>query len=66
MLIVVNGREQEIEDGTRLGELLQALRLDLSCYAVEVNRDIVPRSLHGERALSAGDRVEIVTPLGGG
>ncbi len=34
--------------------------------AVEVNREIVPRSLHAQYALHEGDRVEIVQAIGGG
>ncbi|MGB2938329.1 MAG: sulfur carrier protein ThiS, partial [Phycisphaerae bacterium] len=34
--------------------------------AVEVNRELVPRSRHGARALAEGDAVEIVTLVGGG
>jgi sulfur carrier protein len=34
--------------------------------AVERNRDLVPRAQHAACALEAGDRVEIVTLVGGG
>ncbi len=34
--------------------------------AVEVNREIVPRSRHDAHELSEGDRVEIVQAIGGG
>ena len=34
--------------------------------AVEVNREIVPRSLHAQRTVRDGDRVEIVHAIGGG
>ncbi len=34
--------------------------------AVEVNGEVVPRSLHGSTQLRAGDRVEIVVAVGGG
>ena len=48
-----------------------AALLDESGYgvrrvAVEVNREIVPRSLHAQHALREGDRVEIVQAIGGG
>jgi sulfur carrier protein len=35
-------------------------------FAVEVNEELVPRSLHGGRALADGDRVEVVHAIGGG
>jgi sulfur carrier protein len=34
--------------------------------AVEVNREIVPRSRHGQHLLEDGDQVEIVQAIGGG
>ena len=34
--------------------------------AVEVNLELVPRRLHADRPLAEGDRVEIVTLVGGG
>jgi sulfur carrier protein len=39
---------------------------DVQRVAVEVNLEIVPRSQHANRSLSAGDRVEIVRAIGGG
>ena len=38
----------------------------LKSKAVEVNGEIIPRSLHATHALVEGDRVEIVHALGGG
>jgi thiamine biosynthesis protein ThiS len=35
-------------------------------YAVEVNRAVVARREHATRTVAAGDRVEIVTLVGGG
>jgi thiamine biosynthesis protein ThiS len=34
--------------------------------AVERNLQIVPRARHGETALADGDRLEVVTLVGGG
>jgi sulfur carrier protein len=34
--------------------------------AVEVNRSLVPHRRHAEHALRDGDRVEVVTLVGGG
>jgi len=34
--------------------------------AVEINREIVPRSMHAERIIHDGDKVEVVHALGGG
>jgi sulfur carrier protein len=34
--------------------------------AVEINLEVVPRAQHRETVLNAGDRVEVVTLVGGG
>jgi sulfur carrier protein len=65
MEILINGEPREVAAATVL-ELLQAQGLGERRVAVEVNGEIVPRSRHGEHALAAGDRIEIVHALGGG
>jgi thiazole synthase len=66
MQITVNGEPREIADGATVSQLLGALQVRAPYVAVEVNRDVVPRSLHETRRLGAGDEVEIVTLVGGG
>ena len=66
MQIVVNEQEQEVPDGAMVSDLLALLTLSSARVAVEVNRALVRRSAHGTHRLAAGDRVEIVTLVGGG
>lgn len=66
MRLVVNGAAREVPDGATVGDLLRSLGLFGGPVAVEVNREIVPRSRHEARPLAEGDRVEIVTMVGGG
>ena len=65
MRIEVNGEHREMESGTIL-DLVETLGLNPKKVAVERNLEIVPRSLHGETALADGDRIEIVSFVGGG
>ena len=46
--------------------LLAALGIDRRQIAVERNQEIVPRAEHATTPLAEGDRVEIVTMVGGG
>ena len=65
--ISVNGREEECPAGTTVAELVARLEPTRArACAVEVNLALVPRSRHAERRLAEGDRVEIVTLVGGG
>jgi sulfur carrier protein len=66
MHVVVNEEPREVAPGTTVAALLRALGLDGKPVAVERNREIVPRSAHAATALAEGDRVEIVTMVGGG
>ena len=64
--ITVNGKAQALTGQPTITEMLQELGLTQKRVAVELNRDIIPRSLHGEIRLKAGDRIEIVQAIGGG
>ena len=66
MNIIVNGESQSLESGASLGQLLVMLGLDGKRIAVEVNRDIVPRSDYNSFKLSDNDTIEIVNAIGGG
>jgi len=66
MKIQLNGEAREVNDNLTVSELLQSLALTGKRIAVEVNEEIVPRSLHGEVRLSENDRIEVVHAIGGG
>jgi thiamine biosynthesis protein ThiS len=66
MKIIVNGESQSLESDASLGQLLAMLGLDGKRIAVEVNRDIVPRSDYDSFKLSDNDTIEIVNAIGGG
>ena len=66
MEIVCNGQPHKIVEGTTVADLLTALQLSPRQVAVEINLDLVPRARHAGHVLKAGDRVEVVTLVGGG
>jgi thiamine biosynthesis protein ThiS len=66
MTITVNGNPCELEGPSTVADLLRQLQLNPQQVAVEVNLELVPRQRHAEHQLSAGDRLEIVTLVGGG
>lgn len=66
MQILFNGESRDITPDATIAELLAHFQLTPKLVAVEVNRDVVPRSRHGEHRLQAGDEVEVVTLVGGG
>ena len=66
MQIIINGDAETIEDGAALSDLLEKFGLAAQRVAVEVNEALVPRASFPEARLHEGDRVEIVTLVGGG
>ncbi len=66
ILVVVNGEDLDVPVGTTVSALLQKLDLPTQRVAVEHNRRVVPRGEHGAVTLNHGDRLEIVTFVGGG
>ena len=64
--IVVNGRPREVCEGATVAGLLGELNLNARYLAVERNLEVVPRARHAECVLNPGDRLEIVTLVGGG
>jgi len=63
---MLNGREQDIASDATLADLIAQAGLAGKRVAIELNREIVPRSDYAARALSANDRVEVVHAIGGG
>ena len=66
MQITVNEEPIEVPEGMTIAELLVKLGKDPKFLAVERNLELVPRRTHSDVALESGDRIEIVTLVGGG
>ncbi len=66
MQIYVNEEPHEIETGATVAWLINRLELEPRFLAVERNRELVPRRNHAGCVLAEGDRLEIVTLVGGG
>lgn len=66
MKLLLNGEERVFEDVSTLADLVSSLGLDARKVAVERNLEIAPRSTYADTALADGDRIEIVTFIGGG
>ena len=64
--VVLNGETRSIPVGQTLGGLLAELALDPRTVAVERNLEIVPRVEYPTCVLEPGDRLEVVTFVGGG
>lgn len=64
--VIVNGSPTSIPERCTVRQLLTILKLDTMPAAVERNKLVIPRRAHESTTLNAGDRIEIVTLVGGG
>jgi sulfur carrier protein len=62
----VNGEPHTYSIGTTLPDLLTQIGLNPRLVAVEYNGEILPRQLWDTTIVQTGDRLEIVTIIGGG
>lgn len=66
MKLIVNGEEKQFPELTTLAALIEHVGAKSDRVAVELNRDIIPRTQWGATSLKDGDRLEIVHFVGGG
>ena len=64
--VSVNGETLRVPSGSTVADILRQLSLDRARVAVEHNLRVVPRAEHASLRLNHGDRLEIVTFVGGG
>ena len=64
--VVINGQPRAVNTGTTVAALIGELGLGGRKVAVERNREVVPRAQHATTVLADGDRLEVVTFVGGG
>jgi thiamine biosynthesis protein ThiS len=64
--ITVNGEHRSLDGPATVAELLKRFDVSPQRVAVEVNEQLVRRARLAEVELRDGDRVEIVTLVGGG
>lgn len=64
--VVVNGEPYMARSGASALDVVESLGLSGRPVAVEVNEQVVPRARLADCMLGSGDRLEIVTLVGGG
>jgi thiamine biosynthesis protein ThiS len=64
--IHVNGEAKAWRSGATVADLLRDLDLKTERVAVEVNLEILDRAAFAQHSLKEGDRVEILSFIGGG
>lgn len=66
MRVLVNGDETDVEARQTLEGIVATIASDRRGVAAAVNGEVVPRSEWPLRELAAGDKVEVLSAIGGG
>ena len=65
-MIIVNGKEINLTKETSVADYLEQNKYQIKRIAVELNGDILPKYSYSDTMLKDGDRLEVVTFVGGG
>jgi len=66
MTVFVNSKPEELADGATVAALLVHLKVGEKRVAVEVNQQLVTRAEWAAHNLKNGDKIEVVSFVGGG
>ena len=66
MKILLNNKTLLLKDGLNIKGLLDQIDMKHKYFAVEVNEQIIPKSNHESYLIKDGDKIEIVSAIGGG
>ena len=66
MKVLLNNKSTFLDDGLTIESLLNQIDMKQKYFAVEVNEQIVPKSNYDIFLIKEGDKIEIVTAIGGG
>nr|WP_296964780.1 sulfur carrier protein ThiS [uncultured Mediterraneibacter sp.] len=65
-MITVNGKQIQLTAEMSVADYLEQNNYQINRIAVEMNEEILPKYSYSETMLKDGDRLEIVTFVGGG
>lgn len=66
MRIIINGRERDLLPNQTLHQFIVSMHLDPDVVVTELNGAIVPETAFTETILHDGDRLELLSFVGGG
>ena len=66
LTIEFNGAKEQVDSDATILDLLRKAGVEPKFCAVEVNLEILPKHQYASRRILEGDRIEVVTLVGGG
>ena len=65
-MITVNGKQIQLTSEMSVADYMEQNNYQINRIAVEMNEEILPKYSYSETMLKDGDRLEVVTFVGGG
>ncbi|CAM3673307.1 sulfur carrier protein ThiS [Polynucleobacter antarcticus] len=65
MRVIVNQIEQQVAEKSSISDVLSLIEAKIP-YAVAVNLQFVPKTMHAHHLLNEGDQLEVIAPVTGG
>lgn len=65
-MITVNGKQIQLTSEMSVADYLEQNNYQINRIAVEMNEEILPKYSYSETMLKDGDRLEVLTFVGGG
>ena len=66
MQVTINAETKELPEACSVAQMIELLSLQNKRLAVEINKELVPRSEFASHQIQVGDEIEIVQAIGGG
>jgi|TARA_Y100000996_G_C22199819_1_gene510784 sulfur carrier protein len=66
MNVILNGKEIYLNKKLNLNDFLASYNVNKNNIVVEINKNIITRSLWNQYELKDNDEIEIITAVGGG
>lgn len=66
MRVTINGQVEDLAEEMSVADLLARRKIEPIRVAVEINEEVIPRKTFAQTPIRDGDRIEIVTFVGGG
>ena len=60
MNILLNNKSETLFDGTTIQMLLEDKNIKNKYFAVEINRKIIPKSVHDTHIIKDGDKLSLI------
>jgi|TARA_B100001059_G_C17539481_1_gene429659 sulfur carrier protein len=64
--IYINGKKKLVNFDCSLLDILEEFNIKSSFIAIEVNKEVVPKSKYSTKKILKGDNIEILQMIGGG